>query len=125
MAPHIFNSVIVTSKPAAADLSGLQFEFVKEDGSGGIVVCAVQGEAPFGVLQNKPESGESAEVLVLGGTPLKCGTGLAEGALLQVAAAGSAEVAAAGMVVGRVMEATTIADQIAQAIVNCVNPTVV
>lgn len=55
---------------AGADLSAdaNQFKAVKLDASGDVILCSVAGELVFGVLYNKPKSGEAAEVVV-GGSP--------------------------------------------------------
>lgn len=55
---------------AGADLSADAnlFKAVKLDASGDVILCSVAGELVFGVLYNKPKSGEAAEVVV-GGSP--------------------------------------------------------
>lgn len=56
------------TRKAGADLSSSQFTWVKLDSSGDVVECAAVGDAPYGVLQNNPESGEEAVVCLLGVT---------------------------------------------------------
>ena len=51
---------------AAADLRTHQYKWVKLDAAGNVVLCAAAGERPFGVLQNKPNLGETASVRILG-----------------------------------------------------------
>lgn len=52
------------SHPAGADLTAAQFKFVKISG-GGVVLCGA-GENAVGVLLNKPNTGEAAEVQIGG-----------------------------------------------------------
>jgi hypothetical protein len=51
-------------REAAADLSALQYHFVKLDSAGKIVACSTVGEKAFGILQDKPKSGEIGTVLI-------------------------------------------------------------
>lgn len=53
------------SAPAGADLSALQYTFVKFSGAN-VVTCAAVTDKPCGILQNKPTSGQTAEVRALG-----------------------------------------------------------
>ena len=60
---------------AGEDLSSSQYRFVKLNAAGAVIRCTVQGEFAAGVLQNKPTSGQIAEVgfngvskIVLGNT---------------------------------------------------------
>lgn len=46
---------------AGEDLSGAQYRFVKLDAQGAVVKAGL-GELSIGVLQNKPKTGEAAEV---------------------------------------------------------------
>lgn len=81
---------------AGADLSALQWYFVKLNSSGQAVAMAAITDIPFGVLQNAPASGESASVI-----PISCGLSkvalggtLSPGALISSSAAGLAVAAA-------------------------------
>jgi hypothetical protein len=59
---------------AGADLSALQFTFVKLSADD-TVVGAGNAEIPHGILMNAPASGEDAEVVIEGGAKLKLGSG--------------------------------------------------
>ena len=65
MAYEQSNGVIITLE-AAEDLSAKQYNFVKLDANGKVVITAVAtaGQIPIGVLQNAPESGEAAMLSV-------------------------------------------------------------
>jgi len=60
------SSKIDLSLKAAADLRTHQYKFVKLDASGNVVLCSAAGERTFGVLQNKPNTGETAVVRIFG-----------------------------------------------------------
>jgi hypothetical protein len=51
------------TRPAGADLSSHQYKFVKLNSSGQVVICAAATDKPYGILQNKPTSGQAAEVM--------------------------------------------------------------
>lgn len=53
---------------AGADLRTHQFKFVKLDSSGNAVLASVAGEGVIGVLQNKPNVGEAAQIMTIGVT---------------------------------------------------------
>lgn len=56
------NTSSLTNFLAGADLSALQYSFVKLHTVQGEVVKCGAGERPVGILQNAPEDGEVAEV---------------------------------------------------------------
>ena len=62
---------------AGADLSGQQFKFV-----GGTGVLATSETNPVGILDNKPQAGEGATVIIRGGGKLYRGGSLVAGALV-------------------------------------------
>lgn len=53
------------SLEAAADLSAKQYRAVKVDSTGKAALCG-DGEAAIGILQNKPTSGQTAEIWGVG-----------------------------------------------------------
>ena len=67
---------------ASADLSGKQFYFVKLSGAGTVTVCAAATDVPIGVLQNKPTSGQAAEVMMLGISKVSSDAALSRGNLI-------------------------------------------
>ena len=112
---------------AAAVLSALQFTFVKLDSSGNAAAAAAATDIPCGVLQNKPTTGQAAEIVVVGITKVEAGTTLTAGDLIGTAADGQAVALVAGVdttayVVGTMKESAGGAGVISTAIVNCSNP---
>ena len=75
---------------AGADLSGDQYKLVKLS-AGKAVLCAAATDAPVGVLQNKPGSGEAATVCVSGATKLLAGATINSGDLVGTDASGTAD----------------------------------
>lgn len=55
------------SRNAGADLSAKQYYVVKTDASGDIVLASAATDAILGVLQNKPASGDTADVALING----------------------------------------------------------
>jgi hypothetical protein len=64
---------LILSFTAAADLSAKQYKFVKL-ASATTVNVAGSAEAAIGILQNKPTSGQTAEVMIQGVSDLVVGT---------------------------------------------------
>ena len=75
---------------AAADLSALQYTFVKLDSAGKVVAVAAATDVPVGVLQNAPTSGKTAEVMIHGVTKLKASAAIATPKLIGTTATGTA-----------------------------------
>jgi hypothetical protein len=67
------NGILLKTFTAAADLSSYQYHFVKL-ASATTVTYADDAGAAIGILQNKPESGESASVMMIGISCMKVGT---------------------------------------------------
>lgn len=112
---------------AGADLSALQYTFVKLDSTGKAVACAALTDKPIGVLQNSPTSGQEAEVVVIGGTKVKAGVGgLTEGAAVKTLATGLAGALTVGTdtthyIVGQSLTEVA-ANEIATVVLNCASP---
>jgi hypothetical protein len=112
---------------AGADLSTKQYFFVKINTSGQAVLCSGATDKPIGVLQNNPESGEEAAIVVIGGTKLVASASLDEGDLIGTAASGKADAKTPGsdtteFVVGTVIAAAGADNEILTAVVNCASP---
>jgi len=112
------------SLEAAADLSALQYYFVKVDANGKAAVCAAVTDIPCGVLQNKPTSGQAAEITVAGETKVSSDAALTAANVIGTAADGQAAAYAAGSdttkyLVGQMLVSTGGADVIGTAIINC------
>lgn len=60
------NILFSVSKVAAADLSSAQYKAVKLDTDGKIAQVAVTTDAPFGIIQNTPETSEVGRVVPIG-----------------------------------------------------------
>ena len=126
MAAEAQGAYIVRSWPAGEDLSDSQFYFVKLS-SGTAVACDDVTDVPLGVLQNAPESGEQAEVCLVGPTKFSADAAIAAGALIGPSADGQAETKVPGTdtseyICGRALEAATAAGQIIAGVVNCLSP---
>lgn len=117
---------VLASYVAAADLSALQYTFVKLDSAGKVVAVAAVTDIPVGVLQNAPKSGQIAEVLVVGGTKLKASAAIALPALVGTSATGTAVKltlpAATAHILGQADVPAGGAGEVISAIVNCANP---
>jgi len=114
------------TRAAEADLSALQYHFVKAGSSGGVVTCDTQGENALGVLQNKPTSGKDAVIVMLGITKLKAMAAIADGAGLTVSDVTATEAeaddspASAEHVLGKSIHGqAAVAGDIITALVNC------
>lgn len=112
---------------AAADLSAKQYYFVKVDSNGKAAVCAALTDVPVGVLQNKPTSGQAAEIVVVGVSKVSSDAGLNEGDLIGPSADGQADARVIGTdtthyVGGQMLTATGGAGVIGTAIINCAAP---
>lgn len=90
MAYEFSNYSVKVTLVAAADLSAKQYHFVKIDTNGKAAVVAADTDRPVGVLQNAPDAGEEAEVLIVGGTKLVASTTVDEGAILGTTSTGRA-----------------------------------
>jgi hypothetical protein len=127
MAYEISNYSVKVTLVAAADLSALQYTFVKLNASGQAAACSGATDIPIGVLQNAPTAGQEAEVLVVGGTKIVAGAAIGEGALVGTSAAGKAVALVAGTdttkyVVGTLLTESAADGNIVTAVINCANP---
>ena len=59
-------SIEIGTLTAAADLSAKQFHFVKLASATTVDVCSAVTDVPIGILQNTPESGETATITIFG-----------------------------------------------------------
>jgi len=89
------NIILSESMTAAADLSSYQYSFVKLTDDRTVNLCG-SGEAPYGILQNAPESGEQANVATLGISNLKANAAITVGAKVGSGAAGGLGAAVTG-----------------------------
>jgi hypothetical protein len=78
---------------AAADLRALQYTFVKLDANGNVIACAAAGEKSIGVLQNKPNTGETAVVRPHGLSKLVASAAVAANDFVTTDAAGKGKTA--------------------------------
>jgi hypothetical protein len=127
MAYEISNYSVKVTLVAGADLSALQYNFVKINSSGQAVACAAATDIPVGVLQNAPISGQEAEVLIVGGTKIVAGAAIGEGAQIGTGSTGKAVALAAGTdttkyVVGTLLTESAADGNIVTAVINCANP---
>jgi len=128
MAYEISNYSVKVTLVAAADLSSLQYTFVKLNASGQAAAASAATDIPIGVLQNAPTSGQEAEVLVVGGTKIVAGAAIGEGALIGTSATGRAVALVSGtdttkFVVGTLLTESGASGDIVTAVINCAGPT--
>lgn len=128
MAFEIDPYAVKITRVAGADLSALQYTFVKQNSSGQVVAVAAATDIPIGVLQNAPTSGQEAEVVVNGGTKLKAGATITLGThfLLGTTSTGTATPLAAGTdttkyILGAPL-LTAASGDVMTAVVNCASP---
>lgn len=84
------------SRRAAADLSAKQYHFVKLDANGDVVACSAITDIPYGVLQNAPTLGQTAEVMRQGISKIVSDGVIAVGSLIGTSADAQADAIAAG-----------------------------
>lgn len=118
--------VLVRPFTASADLSSYQYYFVKISDDREVTVCAALTDVPIGVLQNAPESGQTAVVMVIGETPVSSDAALTAGNLIGPSADGQADARTIGTdtthyVCGQVVAGSSAAGAQATAIINCAN----
>jgi hypothetical protein len=112
------------SAVAAADLSAKQYRFVKFTANRTVDVCAAATDKPCGVLQNKPASGQVAEVGYLGETKLEADASLTAGTLIGTSADGQADAKVPGTdtteyIAGQIVQGAGAAGEIGTALINC------
>ncbi len=126
MAFEFSNYSVKITRVAGADLSALQYTFVKLSTTDTVVTCTAATDIPIGVLQNAPTSGQEAEILVVGGTKLTAGATIAIGNILGTTSAGAASVLTTSdttkYVLGTAISGGASAE-IITAVINCANPT--
>ena len=127
MAYEFSNYSVKVTLVAGADLSALQYNFVKLNSSGQAIACAAATDVPVGVLQNAPTSGQEAEVLIVGGTKIVAGAAITLPANIGTGATGKAVALAVTdttkYVVGSLITASAADGNIVTAVVNCANAT--
>lgn len=117
-----------TTRKAGADLSALQFTFVKLDSAGAVVACAAVTDRPYGILQDKPTSGMGATVMCNGISKLVMAAGNTQGNQIGTDGAGLGAVYVPGTdttkyIVGVVVEDSDAANGIGSVAFNCLNAT--
>lgn len=123
---NLGTSAHIESWNAAADLRTSQYKFV-ELGSTGVTVCNAATDLPVGILQNAPNTGEVATVLVQGKSKVQADAALSIGDRIGTSADGQADVKLVGTdvteyIVGFVTAAASNAGELATVIVDCIAP---
>jgi hypothetical protein len=111
---------------ANSDLTGNQFRFVKFHGTASIdavVAVAATSDRALGVLNNAPDAGEVAEVVLTGVQKVRLGGTVARNDGIGTDATGKGIKAAAGALVYGVALESGVADQIISVALNSVTPT--
>ena len=112
---------------AGADLSALQYHFVKLNSSGQAVPVTAITDEPVGVLQNDPASGEEAEIMAFGISKLVADSAITTGDELGTSADGQADTIASGTdttvyKVGKALQDASGAGTVFAALVDCLAP---
>lgn len=110
----IQHNLMSITREAENDLSSNQYYCVELVASNKVDVCDAQGELAIGILQNEPEAGENASVMVSGiSKVISHDTNIVAGSKLTTDANGKVEVAASGdEVIGIALEAASSTDDI-------------
>ena len=109
---------------AGESLTAKQFHFVKLHTDGLVYACAADTDNPVGILQNKPASGEMAEVMLFGISKLASNAALTAGVYVGTHTDGRGAPYAHGTdttkyIAGRVLIPSSTAGGIASVIFNC------
>jgi hypothetical protein len=116
------------TRVAGADLSALQYHFVKLNAAGNVVPITAVTDTPYGVLQNDPLADQECELVLIGITKVSADEARVPGDLVGVSADGQAQAVTGGettvKILGQVRVAAGAAGRIGTAVINCVNPTV-
>lgn len=75
---------------AGSDMRTKQFYMVKLSANNTVIPCAATTDKPYGILQNKPNTGEACEVCVFGLTKISGDANLAAGDSIGTSADGQA-----------------------------------
>lgn len=107
---------------AGADLSALQYRFVKLNASGQVVAITADTDQPIGILQDKPAAaGRSAEVMCNGISKLVGAQAMTAGNKVGPSANGRGDDTSPTTPCGQVLEGTGAADEIGTVAFNCLN----
>jgi len=119
---------LVVSMPAGADLSGLQYQFVKIDTNEQAIEPTANTDNVVGVLQNTPSaSGQVARVCVLGATKVVAESAFATpGTYITTSSSGTAILWAAGTDttkyrLGRTWQVAAARGDVIMCMVNCID----
>lgn len=100
----------LVTRPAGADLSSHQYKFVTLDASGNAILPgSTAGPSVFGVLQNKPVSGDAATIMISGISKVQAPSStVSVGDVVAASSAGFAVPLVAGdYAVGRIVSGTS------------------
>ena len=128
MAYEISNYAVKVTLVAGADLSALQYTFVKLNSSGQAVAVSAATDVAIGVLQNKPTSGQEAEVLIVGGTKIVASASATLGTALNIGTTSAGKAVALAVtdttkyVFGVYLTAPGADGDIVTAAINCATP---
>lgn len=127
MAFESLSGATMFSLAAGADLSSNQYQFVKLNSSAQVVLCAAATDVPIGILQNKPKSGQAADVMMSGISKVVASAALTVGNLVGTDSSGKAAAYVNGtdttkVICGQVLSATGATNGIATVAINCITP---
>lgn len=115
--------VLTESFVSTNDLRSYQYYGVKLSANRTVILPTADTDKCIGILQNKPNAGQTAEVMVIGRTPVVGGEALTIGASIRIQSAGKAMVFepdtdTTSYGCGQVVEASTADGEYADAVVN-------
>jgi hypothetical protein len=114
-----------TGLVAGSDMRTKQFYLVKLSANNTVIPCAATTDKPYGVLQNKPNTGEPAAVVCVGLTKISGDANLAGGDSIGTSADGQAAAYTVAdttkYIVGQVQQDNTAAGGIVTAFICCPN----
>lgn len=122
------SQILVPGLKAAGDYTavGNQYKFVYLSAINVVTICSGATQHAVGVLQNRPNTGETADVCIFGFTKVQGDADLAVGDYVSPSADGQAQAAVSTQFpVGQVVEDNAAAGGYATIFVNCAGATVV
>lgn len=121
--------IVIPGLVAGEALTAKQFYFVKLSAANTVVVCDGATDAPIGVLQNAPDTGEAAVVCACGVTKVSSNEAITAGWLIGTSDDGQADRKIWGTdtteyIVGQAITASTAAGGggIITAVIDCTTP---
>lgn len=88
-----YNPILTKSFKSSADYSAAITNVAVVISADGIVTRATANQKAVGIMVNRPNTNEAAEVIMIGTAPMKCGTGITRNDYIKTDSLGEADVA--------------------------------